>query len=82
MTLLGFQRSDFTLRDGSATITGFNIYLAQPIPADKGKGRSVERFYVTDAKISACGFDLTAAVGKEVAVRFNRFGKIDSLAVG
>ncbi len=81
MTLIGYARSDFHVKDTDTTVTGYNIYIAQPIAPERGRGKSVERYYITDAKLAACGVDLASAYGKDVHVYFNRYGKIDSLAL-
>ena len=78
--VIGFQRSDFTVRGSGESITGYSVFLSRPIEGNDGKGLSAERVYLSDGKLAACGFDLANAVGKAVIVSYNRYGKVQSLA--
>lgn len=81
MKIVGYKRADFVAKDSGTKITGINLYLAQNIEPPKGKGMEVERYYLTDTKREAFGFDVEAAFGKEVVISVNRYGKLASIRV-
>ena len=70
MTIIGFRPSSFKGDQGD-TISGMNIYLTYPL--DKGTGQGTERVFLTDAKLNNVGY--IPAVGDNVRVEYNRFGK-------
>ena len=80
MKLVGIERSDFKTQDGKP-ITGCNVYISREIASAKGKGQAVERLYVTDDKAATMSIDLAAAVGKEVQIYYNRYGKADQIVL-
>lgn len=81
MIIIGYERSDFKVKDGDAVITGVNIYLTRPANQDLGKGVVAERIYMSDRKLAACYFDLPSAVGKEVNITYSRYGKPSSITL-
>ena len=44
--IVGFQRVEYDKKDGSGHVSGANLYIAVPIPEDRGSGLAVERVYV------------------------------------
>lgn len=80
MTVIGYQRADFTVKGSGERITGCNVFVSYPVDPSQGKGQAVERIYVSDHKAESLGIKLDALVGKAVEVRFNRYGKVQSLA--
>lgn len=76
MKIIGYKRSDFTTKEGTA-ITGYNLYLTYPIAGNDAGGSACERYYMTDAKLAKSGY--TPHVGDEVNVSFNRYGKPESI---
>lgn len=81
MTVIGFERSDFTPRGTDTRITGYNVFLARGVDPTKGKGTATERIYLTDARLAACGFELDKALGKNVTIMYSRYGKPVSIAL-
>ena len=79
MELIGYRRSDFQAQDGTK-VTGYNVFIATDIDPRRGAGVSVERYYLSDAKIKRHGLDLASLLGKNVKAYYNRFGKLDSLS--
>ena len=79
--LIGYERSDFTVKETGTAITGYNLYLSRNIVSDKGKGQAVERVYLTDAKLAANDFNPSAALGKDVSVYYNRWGKVERICL-
>ena len=80
MKLLGAEKNDFTSKNGEK-IMGFNCFFSRTIDPNRGKGVAVERVYVSDARLAANGFDPLANIGKDVAVLYNRYGKVARIAV-
>ena len=80
MKLMGYERADFTAADGTK-VCGSNIYVAHEVLANKGKGMAVERYYMTDAKLTKYGIDLAGMFGKNVTVLFNRYGKAEQIVL-
>ncbi len=79
MKLLGYKRADFVTKDGN-TITGYNVYLAREIDTRVGVGEACERVYLFDAKLKREGIELSALMGHNIRVYYNRYGKVDSIA--
>ena len=72
-TLIGYRRNDFTSKDGT-TITGYSLYIASPAYGKDADGQIVERQYMSDNRLNACGYK--PQVGDNVEITFNRFGKV------
>jgi len=75
MKVIGFTRNSFVGRDGN-NINGINLYVSHPI-VNNGEGVSVENIYLSDAKLSRCGY--SPKIGDEVQVYFNRYGKVEMI---
>lgn len=78
MKIIGYRRNDFSTSEGQR-ITGCNVYVATEIDPRRGAGVSVERQYLSDAKLAKEGIDLEALLNREVKVYYNRYGRIDSI---
>ena len=72
MKLIGFKRSNFRTAEGTL-VTGYNLYLTYPASGEDAAGAICDRIYMTDDKLSKCGY--VPHVGDEVTVTYNRFGK-------
>lgn len=68
--IVGIRPCSFKGDDG-ALVEGVNYYLTEPL--DKGEGLATDRVFFTVAKLATCGFK--PALGDEVEVSYNRFGK-------
>ncbi len=79
-TVIGFEKNDFRTKDGKE-ISGYNVYLSDDIEETKGLGCRVERVYLSDSKIAANGIDLDSLYEHEVAISYNRWGKVDEIIV-
>ena len=64
------RKSSFKGDDGSQ-VSGVNLYLTEK--CEKGEGQSCERVYITDQRLTACGY--VPKLGDEVALEYNRWGK-------
>lgn len=75
-SIAGVKTVDFTDKDDNS-IKGISIYLASPIPSDKGSGLEVDKFFLSSKRVSEVGSSLK--VGSDVDVVFNKYGKIDNI---
>lgn len=80
MKIIGYRKADFKTKDG-VEVTGYNAYIATEIDPRFGAGVAVERVYLSDAKIAREKIDLAKLMGKDIKVYYNRYGKVDSIAV-
>lgn len=71
--IIGYKRNDFAGKDGTP-ITGYSLYLATPAYGNDADGQIVERQYMSDNRLNACGYK--PQVGDNVEITFNRFGKV------
>jgi hypothetical protein len=74
--IIGIITTSFKGKEGN-TIEGKTIHITDPIAPKRGEGVSSDKFFLTTAKLK--GLDFTPAVGQEIKIYFNRFGKPDSL---
>lgn len=72
-TVIGFRKTSFQTQDTKETISGYNLYLSDPIDPKNGEGNTAERIFMTSDKLISCGY--APAVGDSVKVEYNRFGK-------
>lgn len=72
--IIGIRPSEFK-GDSGEVITGKNIYISYPL--DKGEGLGAERVFITDKKLSDWFYK--PAVGDEVKLEYNRFGKCSGM---
>lgn len=61
MKVIGFRKSSFKGDDGQ-TVSGVNLFLTEK--CEKGEGQSCDRVYITDQRLTACGY--TPKIGDEV----------------
>ena len=80
MRIIGYKRSSFTTTEGN-TVHGYNVYLATEIAPNYGYGLSVERVYLSDAKLAKENLVLEDLVDRPLKVYFNRYGKVDTIVV-
>ena len=80
MKVLGYRRSDFAAKDGTA-VTGYNVYVGTEIDVQRGEGMAVERIYLSDGKLGQNGISINKLLGQDVKVYYNRYGKPDSIVV-
>lgn len=78
MKIIGYRKNDFRTKDG-VDVTGYSVYIATDIDPRRGAGVSVERQYLSDAKLKKEGLALESLLGKEVKIYYNRFGRVDSI---
>lgn len=76
-TLYGYERSDFTAKDGRQVV-GYWFYLARPIRQDRGAGSAFDKVYISQAKLP--GGQLPP-LGSVVDILYNKYGKVASVSV-
>ena len=80
MRIVGYRKADFVAKDGTA-VMGYNVYLVTEIDPRYGNGIMAERVYLSAAKLARDGIDLEKVINHEVKIYYNRYGKVDSIAV-
>ena len=78
MKIIGFRKNDFKTNEG-VEVTGYSVYIATEIDPRRGAGVSVERQYLSDAKLAKEGIDLAALMERKVKIYYNRYGRVDSI---
>ena len=74
MKIIGIRSSSFK-SDKGEEVSGKNFYYTFPL--DKGIGHGCERVFITDAKMADWSYK--PAVGDEVEIVYNRWGRCDKL---
>lgn len=72
MKVVGIRSSSFKGDDGEV-VRGKNFYFIYPLEDGRGEGEGTDRVYLTEKRLSELGF--SPAVGDEVEVEYNRYGK-------
>lgn len=75
-TIIGKRPSGFTAADGTK-IEGLTLYISELMTTPGAEGTSADRIFLSKAKLAALGF--TPALGQEVEVLYNKFGKVASM---
>lgn len=75
MKVVGIKSSSFEGSDGKE-VRGTNFYFTYPL-AGKGDGEGTDRVYLTEKRLSE--LDFSPAIGDEVEVEYNRYGKASGL---
>lgn len=77
MEVIGFKESTFTAPDGGV-YPGYKVYCRYDgTPENKITGDGVDSFFITKKKAGLW----SPALGQEIELRYNRYGKIDSVEV-
>lgn len=74
MKVIGIRPSSFKGSDG-AEVSGVNLYLTEKLTT--GEGYSAERVFVTQNRLNEWGY--APAVGDQVEVTYNRYGKVGKI---
>lgn len=75
MEVIGIKRCDFRANDGNQ-ISGYQIFAIKPIEKN-GDGYEAEKLFLSDQKV--LGGSVVPAVGKEIEVTYNKYGKVDKI---
>lgn len=76
MRIIGVVNTKFTAQDGTV-IEGKTVHTAEPISPERGIGEAGDHFFMSTTKLAA--LDFIPAVGQEVEVLYNRYGRVASL---
>ena len=79
MKVAGYERHNFSVE--GQEIHGYYVYLSRPLSGTDCKGQAFDRIYITDRKLEASGLVIADCIGKTVLVVYNRFGKVQRLAL-
>ena len=75
MEIIGLKRSKFTPKDSDQEISGYTLYLTEE--REDVQGYAADRVFVSDKKLGP----YQPAVGDEVRIYYNRWGKVDEVQV-
>lgn len=75
--IIGLVNMKFKAKDTDTMIEGKTIHTTEPISPERGIGEAGDHFFMSAAKLSA--LDFIPAVGQEVEVLYNRYGRVASL---
>lgn len=75
--IVGVIKTSFRPKDSETPIEGITVHTTDPILPERGNGLSTDRFFISSRKMKELPF--TPAVGQEVEVLFNRWGKVATL---
>ena len=76
MKIVGLKKTSFTGADGKP-VSGVTIYLTEKL--NDVEGLATDRIFLSVEKVNNLNFHL--AVGLDVTVNYNRFGKAQSLTL-
>ena len=74
--IIGITNTSFVGSEGKK-IEGKTVFISDPVDPKKGEGVSSEKFFLSAAKLA--GQDFKLAVGQEIKIYYNRYGKPASL---
>lgn len=77
MKLIGIQRVDYTNKNGYH-ILGYKLHTSVPAKSDDAIGEITEAVFVSDQAYGMCDH---LAVGDEIAVAYNKYGKVTAVSV-
>ena len=77
MKLIGIQRVDYTNKNGYHVL-GYKLHTSTPAKSDDAIGEITEAVFVSDSAFSTCDH---LAVGDEVSIAYNKYGKVTGVSV-
>ena len=83
MKLLGFTTYSFTPKGQTDKFSGFNLYVAESIPEEKGSGLITDKLSISSMKAEKLGLDestLESVLGQEMKVSYDRWGKVQDIS--
>ena len=57
------------------------FFTEEPVKPDQGIGQRTDRFFLSDAKLATLSFKPDLALGFEVQILYNRYGKVENLVL-
>ena len=77
MKLIGIQRVDYTNKNGYH-ILGYKLHTSTPAKSDDAIGEITEAVFVSDQVFGTCDH---LAVGDEISIAYNKYGKVTGVSV-
>ena len=77
MKLIGMQRVDYTNKNGYHVL-GYKLHTSTPAKSDDAIGEITETIFVSDPVFVTCDH---LAVGDEVSIAYNKYGKVTGVSV-
>ena len=75
MKLIGIQRVDYTNKSGYH-ILGYKLHTSTPAMRDDCIGEITDAVFVSDQVFATCDH---LAVGDEIAIAYNKYGKVSAV---
>lgn len=77
MKLIGIQRVDYTNKNGYHVL-GYKLHTSTPAKGNDCIGELTDAVFVADPVFSTCDH---LAVGDEITIAYNKYGKVIAVAV-
>ena len=77
MKLIGIQRVDYINKNGY-NVMGYKLHMSTPATRNDCIGEITEIVFVSDPVFATCDH---LAVGDEVAIAYNKYGKVSGVSV-
>lgn len=77
MKLIGIQRVDYTNKRGFH-VKGYKLHLSTPAEGNDSIGEITDTVFVSDPVFATCDH---LAVGDEVYIAYNKYGKVSAVSV-
>jgi len=72
--IIGLKFGGFTPKNSTEKIEGVTVFATEPLRGDNTSGDEAFSFFLSQAKLEAQSF--TLAVGQEVELLYNRYGRV------
>lgn len=77
MKVIGIQRVDYTNKNGYHVV-GYKLHTSTPAMRNDCIGELTEAVFVADSVFAICDH---LAVGDEISIAYNKFGKVTAVSV-
>lgn len=77
MKLIGIQRVDYTNKNGYH-ILGYKLHTSTPAKSNDALGEITDCVFVSDQAFGTCD---NLAVGDEIVIAYNKYGKVSAVSV-
>ena len=77
MKLIGIQRVDYTNKNGYH-VMGYKLHMSTPAMRNDCIGELTDIVFVSDPVFATCDH---LAVGDEVSIAYNKYGKVSTVSV-
>ena len=77
MKLIGIQRVDYVNKNGYHVL-GYKLHTSTPAKTNDSIGEITDAIFVSDQAFGTCDH---LAVGDEISIAYNKYGKVTSVSV-